>query len=534
MVARNLSCAILDDALSRGGGGDLSIREPKRALTYAHLAEETARIAHALLHLGIGPGDRVALLLHDSADFAAVFLAAMRVGAVPTPFSVLIRAAEAQALLEDSGAVALVVHSDLADTVRPIRGRLPRLQHLLAMGGARSRQGELDLHALASRAEPSCPAYEPSDDDAAFLLYSAGRRGSPRGVAHHHAAPLVAAHSYASSVLGLTPHDRVFTTSSLASAYGLGMGLLFPLLAGASTFLLPGRPRPRVVFDIMLTYHPSVFAAAPSLYSQMLHDFVTANPPLRRRPFESVRRAVSGAENLPANLETRLVETFGLPILHGFGATETLHFALSNRVEPSERRTASSGRPLPGVEARLVDDEGQPVPPGRVGALEVFTRSAGWLGVESGSSRPRGPECEGGEPVVFRSDGWIRTGDRFLRDEEGFFFHVGRSDSLFKVSGRWVYPGEVEETLRLHAAVADCQVVEGRADDGMPIPVAHVVVAPGHTPSTALAEQLTDFVKRLIAPYKYPRQIQFHEALPQRQAQGEAAEASGATGASPR
>ncbi|HZS37992.1 MAG TPA: benzoate-CoA ligase family protein [Polyangia bacterium] len=497
MPQANLSHLLLDDPLERGRAEAIAIREPKRVWTYAKLAEESCRTASTLAGLGIAPGERVAILLHDSAELAATFLGAVRMGAVPVPLSVLLRPLEVRALVADCAAVAIVVSADLAEAVDSIRGELPSLRHVLAVGGA--RPGQLDLHALTREAEPTWAAHQAADGAPAFLLYSAGTGGAPRGVGHEHAAPRHAFESYARAVLGLGENDRVFITTSLASAFGLGLGLLFPLQAGAATFLLPTRPRPRAVFDVMAAFKPTIFASTPSLYGQLVHDWRALAPP-RPACFESVRHAVSGGEALPATLERRVHATFAIELLHGFGITEALHFVLSNR--PGERREASVGRPLPGVEARVVDDVGGPLGVQEIGSLEI-----------RGPTVARGYFGRTDDHGAFH-DGWVRPGDRFLVDADGFFYYCGRADDLFKVSGRWVSPDEVERTLLLHPAVWECAVVEGHDEDGLARPVAFVVPNVGHAASAELAKTLMDFVKREIAPYKYPREVEFVDRLP--------------------
>jgi benzoate-CoA ligase len=496
-VARNLTLALLDDTLAEGRSEAIAIREPKRVWTYGRLLDEVGRSGTVFRQLGVQPGERVAFFLHDSMELAAGFLGAARIGAVPTPISVLLRPLELRDVLRDSGAVAVVVHADLAPTLEAVRKELPALRQVLAVGGARPAQ--LDVHALTLEAEPVCEPYQPSDEHAALLLYSAGPRGARKGVAHDHAAPLAAYQSYAHELLHLGTGDRVFTTSSLTSAFGLGLGLIFPLLARCSTFLLPARPRPRIVFDVMGAYKPTVFAATPSLHAQLVHDF-RALPAPRPTCFEPIRVAISGGEALPAALAQRFTATFNRPLVHGFGSTEALHFILSNPLDGG--REGSVGRPLSGVEARVLGDDGAPVKPHEIGVLEVRapTVARGYFG--------HPPDAE-----HFR-DGWLRPGDRFFVDNDGYFFHCGRQDDLFKVSGRWVSPDEVERTLLQHAAVWECAVVEGHDDDGLARPVAFVVPNVGHAPSLALAQDLMGFVKREIAPYKYPRLIEFVDRLP--------------------
>ncbi len=482
MAQRNLSRALVDNCVEAGRGDQAAIREPKRVWTYARLADEMVRAAAALRELGVTPGDRIALLMHDSAELAAVFLGAVRIGAVPVPLNVLLRPLELRTLLQHCQALEVIASGDLADGVEQVRGELPRLRHLCTIGGAHA--GQVDFAARCSDVEPWTPAHDPEDGAPAFILYSGAPGDEPRATAHDHAAPRHAFTSYAQHVLGIDANDRVLSTTKLSTAYGLGVGLLFPLMAGAATFLLPSRARPRTLFEMMAAFVPTIFAATPSLYAQLAHDYAELPSP-RPKLMASVRHAISGGETLPMAVEKRMQELFGVELLHGFGITEALSFVLSNR--PTARRALSVGRPLPGIDARVVDDAGIAVAPKEIGALEV-----------------RGPTFSGP----------LRSGDRFLVDDDGYYFYCGRADDLFKVSGRWVAPGEVERALLLHPAVWECAVVEDRDDDGLPQPHAFVVANVGHAPSDELAHELMRFVKDEIAPYKYPRQVSFVDTLP--------------------
>jgi len=482
MAQRNLSRALVDNCVEAGRGDQAAIREPKRVWTYARLADEMVRAAGALRELGVQPGDRIALLMHDSAELAAVFLGAVRIGAVPVPLNVLLRPLELRTLLNHCQAVEVIASGDLADGVEQVRGELPMLRHLCSIGGA--HPGQIDFAARCSDVEPWTPAHDPEDGQPAFILYSGAPGDAPRATAHDHAAPRHAYTSYAAHVLELEPTDRVLSTTKLSTAYGLSVGLLFPLMAGAATFLLPSRARPRTLFEMMAAFVPTIFAATPSLYAQLAHDFAELRVP-RPKLMASVRHALSGGETLPIAVEKRVHELFGVELLHGFGITDALSFVLSNT--PTSRRQLSVGRPLPGIEARVVNGEGNEVAPMEIGALEV-----------------RGPTFAGA----------LKSGDRFLVDDDGYFFYCGRADDLFKVSGRWLAPAEVERALLLHPAVWECAVVEDRDDDGLPQPHAFVVANIGHAPSDELAFELMRFVKDEIAPYKYPRQVSFVDALP--------------------
>ncbi len=507
-MAGNLATALLDEALVRGDASRVALREPKRVWSYVTLFEESARAGTAFSTLGIGRGESVALLLHDSMELASALFGAMRVGAVAVPVNILLRPLELRALLNDCAAVAIVVSADLAPTVDVIRAEVPTLREVLVVGGARA--GQRDYHALLRSTETLRPPVDVDEDAPAFALYSAGAGRTPRGVAHGRRAVLSAHAAYAGDVLGLGAEDRVFSAVKLSTAYGLGLGLVFPLASGASTYLLPARPRPRTLFEVMAAYRPTVFAATPSLYAQMVQDY-RALSGQRPRCFQTVRHAISGAEGLPPTLADKINETFGVAPLHGFGVTEALHFVFSNR--PGEARPASVGLPLRDVEARLVDADGRPVPVEEIGLLELRgpTVARDYLRARTASAEETMIDLA---PSRISAEGWVRPGDRFFMDRGGHYYHCGRDDDLFKVSGRWVSPEEVERTLLGHPAVWECAVVEGEDEDGLPRPHAFVVPNVGHAPSTMLSTALMEYVKAEIAPYKYPRAIEFVETLP--------------------
>ncbi|MEO6952512.1 MAG: benzoate-CoA ligase family protein [Polyangia bacterium] len=501
-MSGNLATSLLDRALQRGLGPRVALREPKRVWSFETLADESGRAGAALASLGVKQGETVALLLHDSMELAAAMLGAIHIGAIAVPVSILLRPVELRDLLVDCGAVAVVASADLTATVDLVRTEVPTLRDVLAVGGARA--GQRDYHALVRATEHVPRPADVSGDAPAFVLYSAGAGRGPRGVGHGRAAVESACDAYARDVLALSEDDRVFSTAKLTSAYGLGLGLLFPLARGAASYLLPARPRPRTLFDVMAAFRPTVFAATPSLYAQMVQDH-SALSGVKPRCFQTVRHAISGAEGLPARLGERVKESFGVTPLHGFGVTEALHFVLSNR--PGQTRAASVGTPLRGVEARLVDDAGRTVAAEEIGMLEIRGPTVAGRYYRPSDAHPE-------RTPTLSEDGWLRLGDRFLVDSDGHYFHCGRADELFKVGGRWIAPSEVEQTLLGHPAVWECAVVEGEDDHGLPQPHAYVVTNVGHTPSKMLSTALMEYVKAEIAPYKYPRAIEFVDVLP--------------------
>jgi benzoate-CoA ligase len=507
-LAGNLATALLDAAIARGDGARVALREPKRVWSYETLAEEAARAATTFVDLGVRRGETIGLVLHDSMELAAALFGAARIGAIAVPINILLRPVEIRALLVDCAAAVIVVSADLAASVELIRTEVPTLREVVAVGGARA--GQRDYHALTRAADTIVPPVDVPPDAPAFVLYSASAQGAPRGVGHGLAAVESACAAYADGVLGLGRDDRVFSAAKMSSAYGFGLGLIFPVARGASTFLLPARPRPRTLFDVMTAFRPTIFAATPSLYAQMVRDY-RALPGSRPPCFRSVRHAISGAERMPPPLAQRIEDTFGVVPLHGFGMTEALHFVLSNR--PGSVRPSSVGQPLDGIETRIVRPEGGDVAREEIGLLELRGPS-----VAQAYFRPPHVVAREDDETIPRPrllpNGWVRPGDRFVVDGEGHYYYCGRDDDLFKVGGRWVAPDEIERTLLGHPAVWECAVVEGEDEDGLPLPHAFVVPNVGHEPSPTLRLALMEYVKAEIAPYKYPRVIDFVDALP--------------------
>jgi benzoate-CoA ligase len=477
--------------------GRVALREPDRSWSYGELGDQAARVAAVLRGAGVAAGDRVAVLMPDSLEAAAAILGVIYMGGVAVPLSELATPVDIRDCVADSGAVAAIVHARLAPTVAELRRELPALRELLCVGGPRA--GATDLGARMRSAAPDPRPVDVAPTDPAILLYSAGALdGAARGVAHAHATPVAALAMYGRAVLGLAAEDRVFSVVRLSTAYGLGTGLLLPLLAGAETMLLPAQPHSAAIFSVVESFRPTVLLATPSVYGQLARD---ADGAALDRPLRGVRAAVSGAEGMPAQLVTRVQATLGVEVLLGYGLTEAFQFVLATRA--GAVKPGSSGQLVPGFEARLVGDDGRPVGTDEIGTLEI-----------------RGPTVSRGYFSGRRADdqhladGWFRTRDRFMADAAGHHVHCGRVDDLFKVGGKWVSPTEVEQTLLAHEAVWECAVIGAEDQDGLVKPLAFVVANIGHRPTDELARELRAHVKRELAPYKYPRWIEFVRELP--------------------
>ena len=446
---------------------------------------ERALAAQRLLHArGIRRGERVLLVLHDSPAFLAAFLAALRAGAMPVPLSTLLPARDVAFVARDADAKLAFVEAGLEDALAEVPD-LPRCQ---------ARDGEICEDAPAAAAPPVAAPTRAGDD--AFLLYTSGTTGRPKGVVHRHLDLPVTAACYGRGVLALGPADRVLSGSKLFFAYGLGNSLTFPLALGAECVLHPGRSTPEAMFALIASAAPTVFFGVPTLFAAMLAH-ASAPASLGR-----VRLCVSAGEALPAALAERWRARFGVEVLDGLGSTEMLHIFISNR--PGASRPGSSGTPVPGYQVRLVDEAGREVADGEIGGLLAHGESA----ARAYHGRP-----EETARTMF-APGWLRTGDSYRRDADGFLWHIGRSDDLFKASGQWVSPVEVEAALCAHAAVLEAAVVAHADANALVKPRAYVALREGVLASEALAEQLREHAKRQLAPHKAPREVVFVSELP--------------------
>jgi benzoate-CoA ligase family protein len=467
-------------------GAQVVYHDDLRTLTYAELAERAARVAGALAGLGVLPEQRVLLVLLDTVDFPAVFVGAMQLGAVPVPVNTLLTAADIAFLARDSRARLAVVSDALLPKLSDALAGVPLVVAGAGAGGAHPRLDDLLAAALA----PAAPAVT-TPDDVAFWLYSSGSTGAPKGVLHLHAHPMRTAALYAQGVLGFGPDDVVYSAAKLFFAYGLGNALTFPLAVGARAVLSAERPTPAVVARVMREHRPTLFFGVPTLFAALLADpSFTVSPALRL--------SVSAGEALPRHVGEAWRARFGTDILDGIGSTELLHIFLSAR--PGEVTYGTTGRPVPGYDVKIVDDDGAPVAAGSEGALWVRgpTAAVAYFGARERSLATfHGP--------------WTRTGDRYLENPDGTFTYRGRTDDMLKVGGIWVSPFEVESAVAAHPAVLEAAVVGHPDSDGLIKPKAFVVL------KQALAEpeaELRAFVKASLAPFKCPRWVEVVADLP--------------------
>ncbi len=494
----NAAHDLVERNLAAGRGAKIAYIDDAGTYTFGELAERVNRCANAFVGLGLQAEDRVLVCQLDTIDFPSVFLGAIKAGIVPIAANTLLTTQDYDFMLRDSRARALVVSPQLFPAFAPILGTHAHLRHVI-VSGATAAVGAGAQHSLAHLIAAASTSFTPADttcDDVCFWLYSSGSTGAPKGAVHLHSSLIQTAELYAKPILGLREDDVVFSAAKLFFAYGLGNALTFPLAVGATAVLMAERATPSAVFARLRRHQPTIFYGVPTLFAALL-----ASPDLPKRGELRMRRCTSAGEALPAEIGRRWTEHFGVEILDGLGSTEMLHIFLSNR--PGSVRYGTSGMPVPGYELRIAGDDGQPITPGQVGELQIngpTSAMAYWNNREKTRNTFQGP--------------WTRSGDKYSIDADGYYVYSGRSDDMLKVGGIYVSPIEVESALVTHPAVLEAAVI-GKADaEQLVKPQAFIVLNKGHAPSTALAEELRQHVKARLAPYKYPRWIEFIDELP--------------------
>jgi benzoate-CoA ligase len=483
----NAAVDLVGRNLAAGRGGKLAFVDDTESCTFLQLAERVDRAANMLRSMGIQREERIGIAMLDSADWVALFLGAIKAGIVPVAMNTLLTRADYEYQLRDSRAQALFVSEPLLKNFEGLQ--CPDLRQVVP----HSRFKE-----LLSKEKPKAEAAPTTRDDICFWLYSSGSTGAPKGTVHLHSHLIATAELYAKPVLGIRESDVVFSAAKLFFAYGLGNAMTFPMAVGATTLLMAERPTPDSVFKRLVEKRPTIFYGVPTLYAALL-----ASPAFPKREDLKLRVCTSAGEALPEQLGRRWSErTGGVEILDGIGSTEMLHIFISNR--PGDVRYGTTGKPVPGYEVRLVDDQGNVVTsPGELGELQISGPTAAimyWNQREKTKSTFQGP--------------WTRSGDKYSFDEKGYYTYGGRSDDMLKVSGIYVSPVEVEAALITHDAVLECAVVGMEDDQKLVKPKAFVVLKSGNSPDEKLKSALQQHVKDKLAPYKYPRWIEFTSELP--------------------
>lgn len=491
--AYNAATWLVDRQLDAGNGDRVAIVSDGDRLTYEDVLRQVWRAQHALRALDVRPGERVAMVVNDEPGFIAWFLGGLRSGAVPVPLSTMLTPDELGAIAADAGASLVVLSDAYAGHLTALAKRVADLRTAVILGTAPTdpvvpvqRWADLDDTAEA-------PVGATKADSPAFWLYSSGTTGTPKGVMHRHASLEATASTYARSVLGIGPDDRCLSVAKLFFAYGLGNSLTFPFSVGATAVLNPGRPTPGSVAELLVTERPTLFFATPGFIAALLDADLPVDT------FASVRLTVSAGEALPGELHRRFSARFEHPVLDGIGSTEVLHIFMSNR--PGQERPGTSGTPVPGYEVKLLDDAEQEV---------TAVNTPGYLHV-NGPSTATGYWCRyDATRAAFRGE-WLRTGDVYVRSEDGYYTFLGRNNDMIKAGGIWVSPAEVEAVLVEHPDVLEAAVVGGVDADGLETIVAFVVPRAGRTIDSAAIEA---HCRDRMASFKRPRGLMVINELP--------------------
>jgi 4-hydroxybenzoate-CoA ligase len=493
----NAAVEFVDRNVAEGRGEKTAFIDPSRNLTYGELLDTVARIGPMLARMGIEPENRIALVLLDTVDFPVLFWGAIRAGIVPVLVNTRLTVDQYRYLFEDSRAKAVFVSTALLPMVQEAAKDLPNVKEVVVVGGGPASVPRLD-QLLAAENEGAAPA-RTCADEVAYWLYSSGTTGNPKGTMHVHSTPMNIARTSGQRRIGIREDDVIFSAPKLFFAYGLGDAMLCPMSVGATTVLYPERPTPQTVFETLRGYQPTMFFAVPTLYAAMLAD-----PECKPEHMSSrIRLCFSAGEPLPVHVGQAWKQKFGLDIVNGVGSTEMGHLFLTNLPDAVEYGT--SGVAVDGYDLRLVDENGNDVADNEMGELLVRGESSavGYWNQREKSRR------------TFVGD-WTRTGDKYLRRPDGVYTYCGRTDDMFKVSGIWVSPFEVEDALIAHPKVLEAAVVPVEDEHGLIKPKAFVVLKNQNEADIgrALYEELKVHVKRAIGPWKYPRWIEFVDSLP--------------------
>ena len=488
----NAATTFVDENIQRGRGGKVAIHYQDQRITYQEVFENVNRTGNALKDLGIEIENRVLVILPDSPEFAYSFFGAIKIGAVAVPTNPWMFAKDYEYLINDSRARAIIVHESTLPEIEKIWYNTPFLKHVIVVGAAKGKA--LSYETLIATASDRLDAEKTLKDDVCFWGYTSGSTGSPKGAVHLQHDMITISDLFVAPVLDMKESDLCFSASKMFFSYGLGNSLYFPFRFGAATVLWPDKPEPEKILQVIDKYKPTFFFSVPTLFARFLRID-------KKYDLSSLRICLSSGEPLPPSLYYHWKERTGIELLDVVGSTEATHDFLANR--PGRAKAGSSGEVTPAFEAKIVDDEGREVPIGDVGNLMVkgdATAPFYWNKHEQTKRMMQGE--------------WLKTGDTYYCDIEGYYWYCGRSDDMMKVGGLWVSPIEIENTLMEHPAVLETAVVSDVDADGLLKPKAYILLKSEYKASDPLKGELQNHVKAKLQPYKYPRWIEFVDDLP--------------------
>jgi benzoate-CoA ligase family protein len=495
----NFAADVLRNNLAAGRATKSAYIDARGTLTYGQLADRVARFGAALRGLGLHREERVLLALLDTADWPIAFLGCLKAGIVAVPVNTLLTEDDYRFMLADSRAKCLVVSEALFPKFEKLIKQSPDLEHVIVSGTNPQKldaKGYRLFDDVIGADEPEDYTAPTTSDDIAFWLYTSGSTGKPKGAVHVHASLKLTADLYGTPVAGIKESDVCYSVAKLFFAYGLGNAMTFPLTAGATTVLLGDRPTPEGVAALLRKYPVTAFFAVPTFYAAFL-----ASPNAPQKSEVKFRRCISAGEALPEQIAKRWKERYSIDISDGLGTTEMLHIYLTNA--PGATKYGTTGKAVPGYEIKLIGEDGEPVKQGELGELYVRGPTSA---IMYWNNREKSRTTFQGE--------WTRSGDKYFQDEEGYYVCAGRQDDMLKVSGIYVSPFEVEAALSSHPEVLEAAVVGWFDEQRLVKPKAFVVLKLPDKASEELARMLQDHVKHLLAPYKYPRWIEFRSELP--------------------
>ena len=488
----NAATTFVDENIAQGRGGKIAIYYEDQKITYQEVFEKVNRTGNALRDLGIEIENRVLLILPDSPAFAYSFFGAIKIGAVAVPTNPGMFAKDYEYLINDSRARAIIVHESVLPEIEKIWNKTPFLKRVIVVGAAHGKA--LPYEKVIARASDKLDAEKTTKDDVCFWGYTSGSTGSPKGAVHLQHDMITITDLFVKPVLKMSSDDLCFSASKMFFSYGLGNSLYFPFRFGASTVLWPEKPDPEKILQVIERYRPTFFFSVPTLYARFLRV-------QKKYDLSSLRICLSSGEPLPPALFHQWKDSTGLELLDVVGSTEAAHDFLANR--PGRAQAGSSGEVTPAFEAKIVDDDGRELPIGDVGNLMVKGDANSPYYWNKHDQTKRTMQGE-----------WLKTGDTYYCDGEGYYWYCGRSDDMMKVGGLWVSPIEIENTLMEHPAVLESGVIGDTDADGLLKPKAFVLLKSEFKPSPELRVELQNHVKSKLAPYKYPRWVEFVDDLP--------------------